>query len=48
MGDKAGLVAVTCDPLKSGSSVNGSPQLLELHGFGMAPTKVVENEQMWN
>ena len=46
--DKAELIAVTCDLFGSESSLETGPQLSELHGFRMVPTKVVENGQTQN
>ena len=40
---EVGAKAVTWDLFESESSIKAMPQVSELHGFGMVPTKVVEN-----
>ena len=45
--DEVRAMAVAWDLFKSESSIEVRPQVSELHGFGMVPMKVVENEQTW-
>ena len=41
--DEVGAKAATWDWFESESSIEVMPQMSDLHGFGMVPTKVVEN-----